>query len=184
VALDEAAAQRAVDSMPVQQPSGTLTRATLPPFDVEATRPARAGGGNLAAVGTGGPPKLAHAVPQPPSPGVVTLERFRAIENTSLTADAVRDKIATSYLEGIRACYRTLLQAKPNATGRLEASFTVELDHITSVDVRESSRASDFPITLISCCRDAMHAWRFPRPHNASGEPALAHFAMQLDLDP
>lgn len=100
-------------------------------------------------------------------------------EPTTLTPQAVLDKVNALYLRGLERCYKKSLATEPSLSGRVVLSFTVsETGKVTEPDAAGSDAQLD------RCISSQMSGWRFAIPHDRSGAPTEATFHVSLALQP
>ncbi len=111
--------------------------------------------------------------------GRVQVSSKKGFDDTSLTPDAVLSKINSTYMAGLKRCYKDLLKTDPTAGPRVELNFTVnESGRTTSPTVK-----SDYS-GLNSCVKGQMGSWAFNKPKDSDGEPTEATFQITLALRP
>jgi hypothetical protein len=112
--------------------------------------------------------------------GRVQVSGKKGFDDSSLTPDAVLAKINSTYMSGLKRCYKDLLKTDPTAGPRVELNFTVnEAGRVTSPSVK-----SDFS-ELNSCIKGQMSSpWTFAKPTDSDGEPTEASFQITLALRP
>lgn len=98
-------------------------------------------------------------------------------ETTTLTADAVLDKINGLYLSGLQRCYQKGLARDASLLGRVNLALTV--DETGRVSDRTASGSAD---EVDSCIEGLMANWHFGVPHDRQGKPTEASFAVTLAL--
>ncbi len=108
--------------------------------------------------------------------GRISVVGKRALDDTTLTADAVLTKLQATYMAGLRRCYKAALATDPTLRGKLVLAFTVT----------EAGRAVDAKATGVTgaCIGELMPSWRFPRPKTKDGEATTARFELDLSLTP
>lgn len=112
-------------------------------------------------------------------PGRVATAGKKALDESSLTPDAVLRKIMSAYMRGLKDCHKHLLRTDPTARGKVNLKFTVnESGRAISPEVR------GFNDGLDRCIEDRIPDWRFDVPRDAAGEPAQASFSIALQLVP
>lgn len=112
--------------------------------------------------------------------GRVQVSSKKGFDDTSLTPDAVLSKINSTYMAGLKRCYKELLKTDPTAGPRVELQFTVnDKGRVTSPSVK-----SDYA-DLNSCIKGQMSSpWTFNKPVDSDGEPTEASFQITLALRP
>jgi hypothetical protein len=152
-----------------------------------ANRGSRDGGGPRVGTGSGpkidgpggtesaGGGKLAEKGPQ----GRVSVSSKAGGDESSLTPDAVLNKILSAYMAGLKRCYKQYLNKEATARGAVALSFTVnETGRLVS------GNAKGFASDVDTCIQGQMSTWRFAVPKDKSGEPTDANFAITLQLVP
>ena len=148
-----------------------------------ASRSPRGDGGSVGvATGTGrGPstvgPGVASGSSTAPS-GRISITSKSALEDTSLTTDAVLSKIQSVYMSGLKRCYKEALKQNPDLKGSVTLGFAVN----------ESGRATAVTVTgmdeVDTCMKGLIASWRFPIPRDAVGEVTEASFRIKLQMVP
>jgi hypothetical protein len=111
--------------------------------------------------------------------GRVSVSDKRAFADTSLTVDIVLMKIQSTYMAGIKRCYKTQLRQDPSMRGKVKLSFGVnETGRLIS------PYATGFASAIDGCLKTQMPAWRFPIPKDKDGEATAARFEIGLQLVP
>jgi hypothetical protein len=129
--------------------------------------------------GPGGPevaggPKTEHA-----PTGRISVSDKTAIDESTLTAEAVLAKIQAAYMAGIKRCYTTYLKKDASARGKVALTFTVNETGRTL-----QGAAHGFAGEVDECIGGLMSTWRFPAPKDKDGEATNAQFAITLQLVP
>jgi len=99
-------------------------------------------------------------------------------EPTSLTPQAVLDRINALYMSGLQRCYVHALGGDSGLSGKVSITFTVdEAGRVTDPE------ATGIDAQLDACVRSQMSSWHFvaPRVHN---QPSEATFHVSLALRP
>ena len=109
----------------------------------------------------------------------VRVDQSATDDESTLSADAVLNRITNTYLIGVQRCYRDHLKVDGSARGKLALRFTVN----------ESGRAvrnhvSGMAPELHACVAARMDNWRFPAPKDGDGQPTDASFRLSLMLVP
>ena len=128
--------------------------------------------GNTGDIGTG---KTAENTPT----GRISVSSKQAQEDTTLSADAVLNKINSAYMAGIKRCYKEYLKKDASARGKVALQFTVN-----STGRLTGGHASGVADEVDSCIGGLMHSWTFPKPKDKDGEGAEAPFIITLQLVP
>ena len=103
----------------------------------------------------------------------------RALDDTTLTAELVEQRIADDYLAGLRRCYDDALAEDPQLRGTLTIAF--------EYSERQGAYATKVvasDIGLIGCVDGLVDGWRFASPTDAAGQAVEARFEVTLDLTP
>ncbi|MBA3391421.1 MAG: AgmX/PglI C-terminal domain-containing protein [Deltaproteobacteria bacterium] len=95
-----------------------------------------------------------------------------------LTPHVALSTIETSYIGGLRRCYRAGLKHDASARGRVVVTFTV--NHRGRLSSR---RAQGVGRTIESCVERAMARWSFPPARKPDGSPGEATFRLALHLE-
>lgn len=150
-------------------------------------RGSRDGGGPRVGTGTGpkidGPtgPESAgggKVVEKAPT-GRITVASKSGSDDSTLTAQAVLDKIQKVYMAAIKRCYTNHLKQEASARGAVALSFTVnETGRLVS------GSAKGFASEVDTCIQGNMSTWRFPVPKDKDNEPTDANFQITLQLVP
>ena len=112
--------------------------------------------------------------------GRISVSTKQAIDESSLTADAVLNKIQQAYMPGIKRCYKNYLNKDASARGKVGLSLTVNQTGRTT-----QGSASGFPADEVnSCITGLMSGWTFPIPKDKDGDPTEASFRITLQLVP
>jgi hypothetical protein len=128
------------------------------------TGPESAGGG-----------KVAEKSPQ----GRISVSSKAGGDESSLTADAVYQKILSAYMIGLKRCYKQYLNKEASARGAVALSFTVnETGRLVN------GAAKGFAAEVDTCIQGQMATWRFPVPKDKDNEATDANFALTLALLP
>lgn len=94
-----------------------------------------------------------------------------------LTPRRLLATIETSYMAGLRRCYKAQLKRDARAGGRVVVTFTVDTRG------RLSSRDAKGVATKVErCVERAMQRWEFPPARDATGAPTEATFRLALRL--
>lgn len=193
LAIDQAEAQRIADAFSATFSSddgntlaGSLRRpgADLGNLDTAASDSlslGKGGGAGMAALGPGSAqPSTGGSAGSKPQ-GRVTFSGKRAIDDTTLTVDAVAAKVTTTYLAGIKRCYKRRLDVEPSARGTLHLGFSVS--EVGRTDAT-SAKGGGIDESVGTCVETQMATWRFPIPKSAGGKPTTAEFEIDLALAP
>jgi hypothetical protein len=133
--------------------------------DINApTGPESAGGGKTAEKG--------------PSGRISVAER-QTSDETTLSPDAVMNKILSAYMAGLKRCYKEYLKKDASARGKVTLAFTV---NETGRAVKGT--AHGFAGEVDECIGGQMSNWRFPTPKDKDGEATEASFSITLQLVP
>jgi hypothetical protein len=100
-------------------------------------------------------------------------------DDTSLSPDAVLNKIMASYMTRIKRCYTDHLKTDASARGKVALSFTV---NPTGRVV--GANAKGFASSVDSCIEALMGSWTFPKPMDSDNEATEASFSITLQLVP
>jgi hypothetical protein len=111
--------------------------------------------------------------------GRLTIGPVHTDEPTTLTPDAVVDKIRTAYYAGLERCYHKAQVVDPTLSGKIALTFTVE-SHGRVTD----PEASGVTAQVDSCIQSQMASWHFPAPRTKTGEPTDASYKISLALQP
>ncbi|HWO17821.1 MAG TPA: AgmX/PglI C-terminal domain-containing protein [Kofleriaceae bacterium] len=152
-----------------------------------ANRGSRDGGGTR--VGTGSGPRIngptgpesaggGKVAEQGPS-GRITVASRTGSDDSSLSPDAVLDKIKKVYMNAITRCYTQYLKKEATSRGAVALSFTVnETGRLVNGD------AKGFAGEVDQCIEGNMGSWRFPVPRDKDNSPTDANFVITLQLVP
>jgi hypothetical protein len=117
--------------------------------------------------------------PAPPQ-GHVSISSKHAHDPSTLKAEDVAAKAASSYLGGVLGCYRVVLARRPTTRAALTLGFTV-----SSVGKTEAiSVEGGGDDGIAGCVAKLVAAWRFPIPQSTYAEPRNARFTLGLALTP
>jgi hypothetical protein len=140
---------------------------------------ARVGTGRIGGIGqidtNGGEKKVVGSGPT----GRVSISSKRAIDDTTLTVDIVVAKVMSSYMAGIKRCYKRYLDTDASARGKVSLAFSV-----IESGAANGARASGFAKSVDDCLANVMAGWRFPSPKDKDGERTAASFEIALQLVP
>jgi len=157
----------------------------------------RRGGGSVAIGGSGGRgtrgdgdartstgsgPKVdssGSATPSDTPSGRISIASKQAFDDTTLTPDMVLMKIQSTYMAGIKRCYKTQLKQDPALRGKIKLGITVN-ESGRSV----APKANGFSSAIDSCLTSMMSSWRFSIPNDKDGEATEANFEIGLQLVP
>ncbi len=122
--------------------------------------------------------------PEPPANGSaastpsgrINVASKRALVDSSLTADVLLAKIFSTYMAGLKRCYKQQLAADPAAKGSMQIRFSVE----------PTGRTTEILVTSFhpdheTCAKGLMQSWRFPVAKGPDGEPVATAFELTLD---
>lgn len=124
------------------------------------------------------PPASPDSPPAPPQ-GRVSISSKQAHDPSTLKADDLAAKIASSYLGGVRRCYQAVLAKRPTTRGALTLDFTVNaVGKTTAISVKGVNDG------LAGCVATQIAGWRFPIPQSTYAEPRDARFTLGLALAP
>jgi len=152
-----------------------------------ANRGSRDGGGPR--VGTGAGPKIdgptgpesagGGKVAEKSPQGRINVSSKAGGDESSLSPDAVLNKIISAYMAGLKRCYKQYLNKEATARGAVALSFTVN----------ETGRlvngvAKGFSPEVDTCIQGQMSTWRFAVPKDKDNEPTDASFSITLQLVP
>lgn len=175
---------------PGSVPDAGLAGRMRPGADLQAQIDAvRAGGAQIGTGGGGGtrggraPGATAgggpSGKPAPTPSGRASLSNHRANDPSSLGSSAVAAKILSTYMLGIKRCYRQRLVQEPAARGRVTLSLEVgETGRVSRHDAR------GFDASIDACIEQLVATWRFPLPKDDAGDPTTASFQLDLTLVP
>ena len=121
-------------------------------------------------------PSSSPAPPSGPS-GRITMKARTALDDTSLTGDAVLAKITSSYLLGLKRCYQRGLATDPGLRGELHLAFTVGPTGRATGEATMTSEA------VASCVTTVLQTWQFAIPKRGDA-PVEARFTVTMRLDP
>jgi hypothetical protein len=111
--------------------------------------------------------------------GRIAVSGKEAFDETTLTPERVLLKMRSTYMSGIKGCYKTYLAKDPSARGKVRLTFTVNEAGRTLMP-----KAAGFATELDDCLSQRMTAWLFARPKDRDGEATEASFALVLELVP
>jgi hypothetical protein len=111
--------------------------------------------------------------------GRISVAEKQAIDDTTLSPEAVLSKIQSAYMAGLKRCYKDFLKKDASARGKITLSLTI---NETGRTVKGS--AHGFSGEVDACISNLMTAWRFPIPKDKGGDPTEANFAITLQLVP
>jgi biopolymer transport protein ExbD len=98
------------------------------------------------------------------------------VESTS-GPDRVLRKIKSTYMAGLKRCYKTLLKENPKAGGTVKLTLPVSATgRLDSPTATESGLGDAFE----ACVEKMMKHWTLPIPRNDAGEPADETFQISL----
>lgn len=119
--------------------------------------------------------------PEPYIPVALPVEQRLTVApaESSLTADTVLAAISSSYLTGIKRCYKERLKVDAEARGKVMLAFKVDEHGKTG-----EPAASGFEPGVDACITAQMPSWAFPIPKDQDGEPTEATFRVVLQLVP
>jgi len=122
------------------------------------------------------PPETKPAPPQ----GHVSISSKHAHDPSTLKAEDVAAKAASSYLGGVRRCYQAVLTRRPTTRGTLTLDFTVSsVGKTTAISVEGGGDDG-----IAGCVAKLVAGWRFPIPQSTYAEPRNARFTLGLALSP
>jgi hypothetical protein len=141
-------------------------------------------------LGTGGGPKIdapggttsagGGKTTEKAPEGRITVGTKQTFDDSTLTADAVLQKIKSAYMSSLQRCYKTYLAKDASARGKVTLDLTVNESGKTT-----EGTASGFPAAEVNACiTGLMGSWRFPAPKDKDGEATSASFRIQLQLVP
>ncbi|HET9627108.1 MAG TPA: AgmX/PglI C-terminal domain-containing protein, partial [Kofleriaceae bacterium] len=142
---------------------------------------ARVGTGHGPAIaGPGGTESAGGGKGQEKGPsGRISVSDKVAIDETTLTPDAVLAKIISAYMSGLKRCYKEYLKKDASARGKVTLSLTI---NETGRTVKGA--AHGFAGEVDECIGNLMSSWRFPIPHDKDGDATEASFNLTLQLVP
>ncbi len=152
-----------------------------------ASRGSRDGGGPRVGTGTGpkidgptGPESAGGGKVAEKSPtGRITVSSKSGSDDSSLSPQAVLDKINKVYMGAIKRCYTQHLKVEASARGAVALSFTVnETGRLVN------GLAKGFAGEVDTCIQGNMATWRFPVPKDSDNEATDANFQITLQLVP
>jgi len=111
--------------------------------------------------------------------GRISVASKKALDDSSLSPDAVLAKIQQIYMAGLKRCYKNYLVKDATARGKVTLSLTV-----TESGSVVNGRANGFAGEVDSCITAQMAGWRFPIPKDKDGDKTEANFAITLQLVP
>ncbi|HUQ05079.1 MAG TPA: AgmX/PglI C-terminal domain-containing protein [Kofleriaceae bacterium] len=111
--------------------------------------------------------------------GRITVSGKAALADTSLTVDAVLQKMLSAYMAGLKRCYKNELKKDPAMRGGVTLRLRVN-ESGRVFDAKASGLASE----LDACFEGLMVNWRFPVPKDADDEPTEGSFEIKLGLVP
>lgn len=152
-----------------------------------ANRGSRDGGG--ARVGTGAGPKIdgptgpesagGGKVAEKGPQGRISVAGKQGGDDSTLSPDAVLQKILSAYMPGLKRCYKQYLNKDASARGAVQLSFTVnETGRLVN------GNAKGFAGEVDACIGGLMATWRFKGPKDKDGDPTDAAFSIKLQLVP
>jgi hypothetical protein len=163
----------------------------------EGNREVKAGGGSGRGsrgdgdprLGTGGGPKIngpggvesaggGKTTEKGPA-GRISVSSKTALDESTLTADAVLAKIQSVYMAGLKRCYKNYLNKDATARGGVVLSLTV-----TESGSTVNGSAKGFAGEVDDCITAQMGGWRFAVPKDKDGEKTQANFQIKLQLLP
>lgn len=109
----------------------------------------------------------------------IQIGRPKPLDDTTLTPQAVLDRIQDVYLRGLQRCYADLLGDEPGARGKVTLEMTVN----EAGRLAEASADTEYG-SLSTCIEKRMASWTFPIPRDGKGEPTEAAFGLTLALQP
>jgi hypothetical protein len=109
----------------------------------------------------------------------INLSRVETDYATTLTPEAVIDKIKAAYMTGLERCYKKGLANDATLTGRVAISFTVDAHGAVS-----DPDASGVTPQVDACIAGQMSSWRFLTPKDKDGAPTEVTFHVSLALQP
>jgi hypothetical protein len=109
----------------------------------------------------------------------VTVESSRALDDTSLTANAMLERVTSTYMAGIKRCYASGLQNQTSLRGRVTLKFQV-----TDAGRVDSVLVTGFAKDIDTCLSDRLAKWVFGAPKDKKGEATNASFEIVLQLVP
>jgi hypothetical protein len=124
-------------------------------------------------------PTLMRAEHRAEVPIRISLDRPRPDQPTTLTPDAVVDKIRDAYMAGLERCYRKGLAADATLSGNISISFTV-----TAHGQVADPEASGVNEQVDGCVAGQMSSWHFAIPRDKDGDPTDVTFHVVLALRP
>ena len=129
--------------------------------------------GETGTIGTG---KTAETNPI----GRINVSTHKGGEDTTLTADAILNKINSVYMNGIKRCYNEHLKKDASARGKVTLDFTVnETGRVVN------GKASGVADEVDSCVGNLMGSWTFPKPKaKDDGSATTGDFEIALVLLP
>ena len=142
---------------------------------------ARVGTGHGPAIaGPGGTESAGGGKSQEKAPsGRISVSDKVAVDETTLTPDAVLAKIQSAYMSGLKRCYKDYLKKDASARGKVTLSLTVNETGRTT-----KGNAHGFAGEVDDCITNLMGSWRFPIPHDKDGDATEASFSLTLQLVP
>jgi hypothetical protein len=111
--------------------------------------------------------------------GRVSVANMKSLDDSTLTSEVVLQKIQSTYMPGLKRCYRDHLAMHPDARGRLTLELTVDETGGTV-----SAAAHGFADEVDACIDNLMTTWRFPIPKTQTGAAKKASFAATMQLVP
>ncbi len=100
-------------------------------------------------------------------------------EGTTLTVQAVLDKIKGVYMSGLQRCYKKGLLDDSKLSGKVSMSFTV-----SERGALEDASARGVSSEVDACISSFMSGWRFAIPRDKDGDATDASFKLALALQP
>jgi hypothetical protein len=146
--------------------------------DDGASRPGTGHGPNLGGqtgIESAGGGKTTEHAPQ----GRISVSEKSTSDDSTLTPDMVLSKIMSSYMAGLKRCYKNFLNKDASARGKVTLSLTVNATGRTT-----KGNASGFAPEVDACIGGQMTSWRFPIPKDKDGEATEANFQITLQLVP
>lgn len=111
--------------------------------------------------------------------GRISVANKIGLDETTLTPDAVLQRIMSIYMAGLKRCYKNYLTKDASARGAVKLGFTV-----TESGSVVNGQANGFAGEVDACIAGQMAGWRFPGPKDKDGEKTQANFQITLQLVP
>jgi hypothetical protein len=111
--------------------------------------------------------------------GRISVSDKQNFDDTTLSPDAVLQKIMAAYMAGLKRCYKEYLKKDASARGKIGLELTVNATGKTV-----NGRATGVADEVDTCIGNQMGSWRFAIPKDKTGDPTEAGFKITLQLVP